>query len=519
MAGFDLLVLSISFCVFQSAVSAQSHQEGNSLKCVSDYKSTLSCAWNTTGRLRESSCSLHFTWTINRLQKKLQKEERCELQDSAADPEIRSCSAIADGDPTLQKFTSVSEVTSRVKCGNSSQVAANVTFKPSKNVKMHPPFAPSIVNNTNITWTMNRTLISIHLNNIEFQIRFKRKEKSWEEAQLISELHGQEWTRLSEKWLDRDAVYQTQVRVKAQDYKGEWSEWSPVTEWRSEVGNVADGVGRKPNSPQQMELVIVMACVPALAVFFITVYRRKWIHKVSCLNIPDPSKYFAPLNSQHGGNFQKWLSPMFSPESFTGGDSNAKISPVEVFEVKGSYEKECPGSGCRDWGKNCDSSSSSAGFSNMGYFFSKYPSSLEIDSCPVYFSYEPAERGSETSEAESYERLQNLEQDRGKNWENPESLDPDSGFGLESGSSEESCDLNGSPHAVSTPLPFPTTLPGGWFLPHGQFLFPAIDFTALAAGSSGPPGGALFNASSLTIPATVIDYMSVKDLQTLNKPI
>ncbi|MGH0192355.1 UNVERIFIED_CONTAM: hypothetical protein FKN15_009553 [Acipenser sinensis] len=212
---------------------------------------------------------------------------------------------------------------------------------------------------------------------------------------------------------------------------------------------------------------------------------------------------------------------MFSPESFTGSESNTTISLVEVFEVKGSFEKECPGSGCRDWGKNGDSSSSSSsssgGFSNMGYFFSKYPGSLEIDSCPVYFSYEPAERNSDTSVAESYERLENLEQDPGKNWENQESLDPDSGFGLESGSSEESPDLNGPPHAVSTPLPFPSTLPASWFLPHGQFPFPAIDFTALAAGSSSPPEGALFKA--LNIPPTVVDYMSVKDLQNLNKPI
>ncbi|XP_058875395.1 interleukin-2 receptor subunit beta-like [Acipenser ruthenus] len=517
MAGFNLLVLSISFCVFQAA--AQSHQEGGSLKCVSDYKSTLSCAWNTTGKLRESSCRLHFTWTVNRLQKKIQRYETCELQDSPSDPRMQSCSVIAGGNQERQMFTTVTVITSRVKCGNCSQDAANITFKPVENVKMHPPFAPSIVDSTNITWTLNHSLISVHLQQREFQIRFKRKEKSWEDARVISELQGQEWTRLNEKLLDRDAVYETQVRVKSREHAGEWSEWSPVTEWRSEVGNMAAGVFRKPDSPLQTELLFVMICVPALAVFLITIYSRKWIHRVSCLNIPDPSKYFAPLNSQHGGNFQKWLSPMFSPESYTGDESNTKISLVEVFEVKGSFEKECPGSGCREWGKNCDSSSSSGGFSNMGYFYSKYPGSLEIDSCPVYFSYEPADRNSDTSVAESYERLENLEQDPGKNWENQESLDPDSGFGLESGSSEESPDLNGLPHAVSTPLPFPSTLPASWFLPHGQFPFPAIDFTALAAGSSGPPGGALFNASPLKIPPTVVDYMSVKDLQNLNKPI
>ncbi|KAK6471525.1 interleukin-2 receptor subunit beta-like [Huso huso] len=415
-----------------------------------------------------------------------------------------------------QTFTIVTVITSRVKCGNSSQDAANITFKPIENVKMHPPFAPSIVDSTNITWTLNHSLISVHLQERVFQIRFKRKEKSWE----VSVTYSQEST-VSLLTVSLVPPFKGELTIfKIHSLTSDQHQWCDCFLNGSVCVLVTlAGLFRKPDSPLQMELLFVMICVPALAVFLITIYSRKWIHKVSCLNIPDPSKYFAPLNSQHGGNFQKWLSPMFSPESFTGGESNTKISLVEVFEVKGSFEKECPGSGCQEWGKNCNSSSSSGGFSNMGYFYSKYPGSLEIDSCPVYFSYEPADRNSDTSVAESYERLENLEQDPGKNWENQESLDPDSGFGLESGSSEESPDLNGPPHAVSTPLPFPSTLPASWFLPHGQFPFPAIDFTALAAGSSSPPGGALFKASPLNIPPTVVDYMSVKDLQNLNKPI
>ncbi|XP_058875072.1 interleukin-9 receptor-like [Acipenser ruthenus] len=150
---------------------------------------------------------------------------------------MQSCSVIAGGNQEWQTFTSVTKITSRVKCGNCSQDAASITFKPSENVKMHPPFAPSIVDSTNITWTLNQSLISLYLQQREFQIRFKRKEKSWEDARVISELRGQEWTRLNEKWLDRDAVYETQVRVKPREHAGEWSEWSPVTEWRSQVGN------------------------------------------------------------------------------------------------------------------------------------------------------------------------------------------------------------------------------------------------------------------------------------------
>ncbi|XP_058875071.1 interleukin-3 receptor class 2 subunit beta-like [Acipenser ruthenus] len=154
---------------------------------------------------------------------------------------MQSCSVIAGGDQERQTFTIFTKIRSRVKCGNSSQDAANITFKPSENVKMHPPFAPSIVDSTNITWTLNQNLIPVYLQQREFQIRFKCKGNSWEDSSLISELQGQEWTQLNEKWLDRDAVYETQVRVKSQEYAGEWSEWSPVTEWRSQVGNMAEG--------------------------------------------------------------------------------------------------------------------------------------------------------------------------------------------------------------------------------------------------------------------------------------
>uniref|UniRef100_A0AAY4APA0 Interleukin-2 receptor subunit beta N-terminal domain-containing protein n=1 Tax=Denticeps clupeoides TaxID=299321 RepID=A0AAY4APA0_9TELE len=167
-------------------------------------------------------------------------------------------------------------------------------------------------------------------------------------------------------------TYKARVRMKPllKTYHAEWSDWSPECTWVSEVGRSPNVAGRE------------------------------------------------------------WLSPYFTPESFAASVSRDDISPVEVCPA---YNTD-PYFSCttkallypndKENINDCRSNGELSGFSNVGYFSEYRPGSIQIYSCPNYFTYHD-HRGS------SYEQLEHLEKCGHLNSQWLEPLSPDSGVGME----------------------------------------------------------------------------------------
>ncbi|KAJ8251564.1 hypothetical protein GJAV_G00222700 [Gymnothorax javanicus] len=389
------------------------------LTCYNDYIRNISCIWNSTGKYSEEHCVLLETRGHGK---------SCDLKPAEGqDRSLRTCQLV---------FKQVSgyhyKVTINVTCAD-SVVASFKDYRPAFNVKMHPPGKP-VIAKSNVSWSLgspHSTMIPSYY----FQLQFKLSEQSWENAESWDRPGKIMSVELAEDNFVMGQSYDARVRVRpvesAEDsLKGMWSTWSPTTTWRSEVGEPPVGERSRslPDPGPQLQVIAGLAAAAVTLLLLICwKYRRAgWVHKLKLPPVPNPSTYFHVLNSVHGGNFQKWLSPMFAPESFDIPQSFEDISAVEVFRAKDVTALLHPSlSNPTDlW----DSSDSSASFSNMGYFYSQYQGSYGLEVCPVYFSY-PTDTGSSDQEAGGegddplpdglfYEHLSELP-------EEPRQMDPD----------------------------------------------------------------------------------------------
>ncbi|KAG7491460.1 hypothetical protein MATL_G00003980 [Megalops atlanticus] len=405
-------------------------QPGNThknLTCLNDYIRTTTCIWDSTETAPNIVCSLHGT-----VGKRNKSKAHCKLKPlDSQNPTLRRCQLVFTRD-----FGKTDKIPIDVTCGNSTEPVVQIErYQPHLNIKMNPPGIPTI-SNDNVSWTRGSPF-SETLEFYQFQLQYTQADQHIEDGERIELLNKEMWCVLSEK-LQKGARYKARVRVRpSEDYRGEWSHWSPVASWTSEAGRLP--------GPSERWLEVMIGCTALalllLSIIIIVPRHTSWIYKVSCQSVPDPAKYFDTLHLVHNGNFQKWLGPMFPPESFDILQHSEDISPVEVTnkDTDTLFRRENIAA-LEQW----ESSGQSSSFSNIGYFYSRYP--YDSEPCSVYFSYQAtagtAEEKKEEREAvkngpiemcSSYECLQKCG-DRKEEEEEP--IHPDSGFGVGSDDQE-----------------------------------------------------------------------------------
>ncbi|KAL4658103.1 interleukin-2 receptor subunit beta-like [Arapaima gigas] len=538
MAGALMAAVLLSSTVLLLLLPSQLHASAHNLTCVNDYINNITCVWDSSGTRPRVACTLHGIKTRMR---------NCTLKPlTGPNDSLQSCHL----DFQLNNFIVLDKIPLTVKCGTAT-VATWKEYKPSKFIKMHPPGVID-VNQANMSWSPG-TPFSKKIYNYRFQVQIKPQTQQWQDAKQIDVWNNQKWVQLNVENLKKGAVYQARVRIAPdnKDLSGEWSDWSPVHSWKSVVGNPFGGKELENEWPSgdssdrmglTVGMVIGLTCV-ALLVLVCTVYRDKWVYKVKFQHIPDPSKYFDTLNSMHGGNFQEWLRPTFTPHSFDICQFSEDISAVEVSMVKDTapLTRLDYSSLVEHW----DSSSQSF-YSNMGYFYSKYPSSYEIEPCSLYFSYQPEEglcgkekdtqspvNHSPLQSSSSYKRLEHL----GENSGQPQGSNSGFGTGYDGQrmvgeeedmvkEDEEGRLMAPAPYCSSPPaLSFHTPFQLPPFLSHypqplhtfPQFL-PSISRFGLNVSNctnpsleqlGGPPG----RSASLKIEPSSSGYMSLPDMQ------
>ncbi|XP_077086665.1 interleukin-2 receptor subunit beta-like isoform X1 [Siphateles boraxobius] len=446
-----IMIMMMSF--LYSALSDQG------LECYNDFHNTFTCVWDSSKlRVRpETSCKIRVT-----VRHGFKKEKTAPMLADPTRTHIRS--ATVDFQEEISVIKSWAMLHEEVRCENYTKPLAEIAEHKAVTsvVKVAPPQKVE-VRGLSASWTVNFTREKM------FEVELRSADQSWTDAKKTqtAETH----LDLSEDDLFLQRQYVIRVRVKHVLLPNAiWSDWSQEYSWTSEVGQTPP----TPVVPVFLSLdwsvagptlTGVTLVVVWLCVIVICCDRRKSLQKKCSLYIPDPSKFFGDLNSQHGGNFTSWLGPLLARESFIKVDTEC-VSPVEVLkppdaDSRGS-RRDRDSDGLQDrWEGN----SKSSNFSNSTYFLSqssKGPSDT-LEPCSTHSSYGPAggvsgpdlghahvTRGSEEKELElSLKTLEKLRQD---------TQSPDSGFNGGAEDSMEESDLP-SPLALNLTRLLPPDLP------------------------------------------------------------
>ncbi|NWI59830.1 IL2RB protein, partial [Calyptomena viridis] len=410
----SLLLLS-HLCLFSLMPllrASDSTQGASSLTCWYDSRAALFCDWHPGRDLVEAPCQLEilsdmiFCDRWSPLKKKDKKD--CELPKAEHRTGLRRCIKTFSQDNNTQCFTFSDRLTMSVHCqiGENKSIPVRIeNFRPLENIKLRPPEDLHLVNITentsNLTWSLN---ISSHYldGGREYQVLYRSMSQSWEEATNLPIEHDQMWANFER--LSPNSKYEAAVRARPSARsacKGVWSDWSKPILWRTHADQTSRTV---------LPAVIVSTFIFVIigTTFLVNLRSLKWFKKILKIHIPDPEKFFPPLVSVHGGDIQKWLSSPFSTSSYCVNSTIPDISLLEVMQ-KNDQESQIllsKGTLTPDLPLETSVHSVSSCFTNQGYFFFHLPNSYEIESCQVYFTYEPfTQEGSGSKDSKSYHAL------------------------------------------------------------------------------------------------------------------
>ncbi|KAJ8283619.1 hypothetical protein COCON_G00024690 [Conger conger] len=363
------------FLLFLSPLhSSHTHQD---LRCLNDYINKVTCVWDSRGTLPDTVCILHGTFGKSpRLRK-----ESCDLKPlNEQNPALRGCPLVF----TKRKIGLYSTIELHVSCENmTSPVAQIQDYKALQHIRLNPPDALNVTNYT-ISWDRTSQEGISHL---KFQLQFKQEEQSWEDVNVKTVVIQDQMKQLQlpHEDLEVGRSYQVRVRVdvhpKSKGYASEWSRWSPVKTWRSEVGREPPQPTGTMDYPKRVEKWLI-GCGAALLVVLVALsmtfpIRYIRVDKAILKPVPTPAKYFDVLNSTHGGNFQKWLGPVM-PAQYFDVPQHSVVSQVDLISAEDStalFRKE-GGTAPEEQ----DVSGQSPSFSNLSYFYSSYP--RQVDTLP-----------------------------------------------------------------------------------------------------------------------------------------
>ncbi|XP_004634741.1 interleukin-2 receptor subunit beta [Octodon degus] len=376
-----LVLLSLTAPLVSAAVKGISQ-----LGCFYDSKANISCLWSREEGLQNTSCH------IRAQSDKRSWNQTCPM--FTVSPTTSACNLVL-GHPDSQELTAVDTITARVVCwqGGQWRLVLTKSFKPFEYLRLVAPTSLQVTyvdtSRCNVTWHLVQIshYIDAHL---ELEVRKRLQGHSWE-ATPLNLKQRQQWIFLEN--LVPDTQYELQVRTWAG--RGSHSAWSP---WSQALAFTT-----RPEATRKESLPLIWVLGPALGLglvsgIIISVYflvsancLGPWLKKVLRCRVPDPSEFFSQLKSEHGGDFQKWLSSPFPSSSFNPGPLAPEISPLEVLDkdTKASQllllqQDKVPLPSPVPSGH-----SQTSCFTNQGYFFFHLPDALEIEACQVYFTYDP----------------------------------------------------------------------------------------------------------------------------------
>ncbi|XP_005354297.1 interleukin-2 receptor subunit beta [Microtus ochrogaster] len=353
------------------------------LKCFYDSRANVSCTWSPEETFQVTHCQIQA--------KSDQRSWNTTCNLFPVTQASWACNLIL-GRPDSQCLNAVDILNVNVMCWERDNWRRVKTcrFRPFDKLRLRAPHSLQVLHietqRCNISWEVSQVSHYLY-SDLEFEARKRSLDHSWKDAPLLSLKQRQQWICL--ETLTPGTSYELQVRVRAnRGAQASWSPWSQPLAFRTRP---ADPWNLPLMWPRQLLLGLgclfgFMVCVYVL---FKCQYLGPWLKTVLKCHVPDPSEFFSQLSSQHGGDLQKWLSSPFPSSSFSPSGPAPEISPLEVLDGDSKamqlflLQQDTASS------PSPSGHSQASCFTNQGYFFFHLPNALEIESCQVYFTYDP----------------------------------------------------------------------------------------------------------------------------------
>ncbi|XP_071360237.1 interleukin-2 receptor subunit beta-like isoform X2 [Trachinotus anak] len=322
-----LLLAMLRVCTVRMDIANCPSLPDKNLTCYNDYNQNITCVWNSTNVHTDAVCTLHAI-KLN-YNSKFAHSIPCDLQPvSTSEPALKKCSLYFKK-PYL--FFEKDVVSINLSC-NSTKKNVTISYRPVCHVKLNPPGKPEINFTTASCFTQVQFNKKLPYYKVELQ--WKREDQSWSDSTVQTKDTKRDsdcTTELQPDFLIQGERYEARVRLRATDQwiKSTWSDWSPTASWVSPVG----GTKSPPLQPLSGVAGSVLGMIIAGAVFalFLAVLlmrndKATWVYrKIKGSPLPDPGKSFLK-----DVNFQNWLSPHFTSESFHFPLKQEEIVSVEV---------------------------------------------------------------------------------------------------------------------------------------------------------------------------------------------
>ncbi|OCT83183.1 interleukin-2 receptor subunit beta [Xenopus laevis] len=344
--------------------------------CTYNSWNLLSCSWFAKNQFIDNNCYISaFTPSPRSV------SGAC-LLPSGMNP--RKCKIFLNSQET---FTVGSQVNLSVRCyteGAGNKSVESIVYFPYENLRLDPPMSleimPANEGMWNLAWKCHHS--SYVTNFREYEVEYKPKSSPQKVAITIPVKQDELFAPLRD--LVPDTIYEAKVRVRNQG--GIWSRWSQPYHWKTRTKETTGS-----SFPVKEVVIPCAVCISCMCIILIISRTQDRVKKIFWIGVPDPSRFFDPLISKYGGNFQKWLSSPFSLSSFTLDVPPLDISPVDFKCNKEEPSKPFLPTSAQE--VNTDTSKNSfSGFSNKEYFFFQYPSIKEEGSSNSYFTYDNLEQ-------------------------------------------------------------------------------------------------------------------------------
>eukprot|EP00079_Xenopus_tropicalis_P034935 XP_017948706.1 PREDICTED: interleukin-2 receptor subunit beta [Xenopus tropicalis] len=284
-----------------------------------------------------------------------------------------------------ETLTVGSKMDTTVSCyteGAGNKSVQSIDYFPYENLRLDPPMSLKIMEHKEGKWSLSwRCHHSSYITTFrEYEVNYKSS------SQMVALTIPVRQDELSAPLQDLapDTIYEAKVRVRYK-FNGVWSEWSQPYRWKTHSRETTG------SSSPILEVVIGIIVLVILCFIITIIYKQDRVKKILWVGVPDPSRFFDPLMSKYGGNFQKWISSPFSLSSFSMDDLPLDISPVD-FKCK-QEEPSIPILPTSPQETNTDCSENSfSSFNNKEYFFFQYPAINEGGSSNSYFTYDNLEQ-------------------------------------------------------------------------------------------------------------------------------
>ncbi|KAF7651879.1 hypothetical protein LDENG_00104220 [Lucifuga dentata] len=395
-----------------------SHQD-HGLSCLNDFNNNITCVWNSTrvSENMDAACTISASRKQTSMKKHHQKyNASCSLEHAdASRPGLQMCSLIFRHTHVFQSFH---ELSFNLSCQPlKKNLTPNLTYRPAFCVKMNPPGKPK-VNFTTVSWSL-QVPRNFKITQCNSHLQWKRDKQAWKDASgrrkddQQCDMDG--LVELNPDALVRGERYEVRVRIQANNDSGEfqstWSDWSPVASWVSPIGT------KQPpptggSAVLQLDMLMGTAAGATVALFMVIMLFRMdkntWVYvakKIRGPPLPNPAKFL-----RHDQNFQAWLKPQFTSESFHRM-SLVDIAPIEVTSTVDTVAP-CGMEAAQPETMGRESSSTSSSFFNPSYSHVCPPPGSSLQPCAPDAPYGPVGcRGDDANTG------QDREEERGKDSE------------------------------------------------------------------------------------------------------